>query len=81
MKRFSTVACLSYTFDAVGTEVGCLFGVEEPGLELDPEYLEHPHWGQGAASLPWDPVYQNSSVRGPHAGSAGVKGKNDGRDA
>jgi hypothetical protein len=22
MKRFSTVACLSYTFDAVGTEVG-----------------------------------------------------------
>jgi hypothetical protein len=55
MKRFSTVACLSYTFDAVGTEVGFCLSVEEPGLELDPEYLEHPHWGQGAACRPGIP--------------------------
>jgi len=34
--------CIIY-FDAVGTEVGFLLGVEEPGLELGPEYLEHPH--------------------------------------
>ncbi len=54
-----------------------MHGVEEPGLKLDPEYLEHPHWGQGAALPSWNPVYQNSFLRGPHAGSAGVKGKND----
>jgi hypothetical protein len=76
MKRLSTVACLSYS--ATGRSPR---GAKEPAKQLDRGTSNTPHFGQGAASPPWDPVYQiSSSVRGPHA-RAGVKGNNDGCNA
>jgi hypothetical protein len=62
MKRFST-----------GGRI--FLGAEEPVLQLDPGASNTPTGRQRAASPPSELVYQDSSVRGPQAGSAGEEGR------